>query len=99
MERPAEHLDDRTFLDHAAELRRRELDRVERVADPCGENVSRFGVDSTSIPPGRSTRAHSVTKPRGLWRCSITWNVTTASKDPSGKASDARSPVWNRTLG
>ncbi len=57
--------------------------------------LSRFGVISTSVPPGRSTRPHSRRSAMGSCTCSMTWESTMASNDSSGY--DASSSMPSRT--
>ena len=60
-----------------------------------GGKVRRFGVVTTSRPPGRSTRAHSRTNWSWSHRCSTTWLATTRPAQPSasGRARGSRAPV------
>ena len=64
-----------------------------------GENVILFGVDISSTPPGRSTRAHSATNCGWSHRCSMTWKLTTTSTDAAGRGSAARLPWRTSTRG
>ena len=64
-----------------------------------GENVILFGVDISSTPPGRSTRAHSATNCGWFHRCSMTWKFTTTSTDAAGRGSAARLPWRTSTRG
>ena len=64
-----------------------------------GENVSRFGVETRSAPPGRSTRKHSCRNRSCSRRCSTTCSDTTTSQLPSRTGSAARSARPTRTRG
>lgn len=55
-----------------------------------GEKVSRLGVVTTSVPPGRSTRRHSRRKRGRSQRCSITWQLATSSMLSSRAGSASR---------
>ena len=64
-----------------------------------GLKVIRFGVDTSSSPPGRSTRRHSARKPSWSQRCSMTCRDTTASIDPPATGSATRFARATETAG